>query len=247
MNKLQYFFRKIFLKRAIPFFVLSLWTIQFSTGAGIFPGVLPSNKFNRSVENFVGLYQQLNLDELGLSLPAYEFALKGFTRLCEQGRIHQQSIISIVDFSKPSTEKRLFILDLQNRKLLFNTLVAHGKNSGELFARYFSNEVSSLKSSMGFFETGATYIGKNGLSLILNGLEYGINNNAQQRAIVLHGAPYVSEETIRMQGRIGRSFGCPAVPLSVTPKIIESIKNGTCLFIYSPDQKYLSKSPVLNS
>ncbi len=193
------------------------------------------------------LYEALNLNSLGLSEQAYELAIKGFDNLKCEGKFNHQNIISIIDFTKPSAEKRLFIIDVENGKLLFNTYVAHGQNSGTLYAEKFSNKPSSFQSSLGFYETTETYIGKHGYSLQLNGLEKGINDKADSRAIVVHGASYVSEGIIRAQGYLGRSWGCPAVPEKLSKPIIDKIKNGTCMFIYGNDKNYFNRSAILNS
>jgi hypothetical protein len=188
-------------------------------------------------------YDSLHLSLAGLSHQAFEFAKKGLLKLVEEGRLLNDSIISIIDFSQPSNKKRLFILDLKNYKILFNTLVAHGRNTGREWASYFSNQGSSYMSSPGFYITKETYEGKNGYSLKLEGVERGINDNAYNRGIVVHGAGYVSYELAHAQGYIGRSQGCPAVPVNTSKPIINIIKNGTCLFIYHPS--YISKSEVL--
>jgi hypothetical protein len=192
------------------------------------------------------VYDSLHLDISGLSRQAYDLAEQGLEKLKLQGRVLNDSIISIIDFSQPSTEKRLYVLDLKNYRVLYNTLVAHGRNSGKKFAEYFSNQPSSFKSSLGFYITGETYRGNHGLSLKLEGLEKGINNNAGKRAVVMHGAEYVDESLIKTQGYIGRSLGCPAVSVEEHKQIISAIKEGTCLFIYSADKNYLSHSGVLN-
>jgi hypothetical protein len=193
------------------------------------------------------LYDSLQLDNLGLSSEAFNYAVKGFENLKKLGKIHNEKVLSIIDFTKPSSQKRLFILDVENFKILFNTYVAHGKNTGEAFANKFSNKPDSYQSSLGFYITEGTYNGKNGFSMQLEGMEYGINNKAQERAIVVHGAPYVSEGFIRARGYIGRSHGCPALPEKLNKPIIEKIKNGSCLFIYSNDKNYLQQSKLLNS
>jgi hypothetical protein len=192
------------------------------------------------------LYDSLRLESMGLKRQVFEYALKGFNFMRERGMLGDKEIISIVDFSKPSSVKRLFIIDLQNVKVLFKTYVAHGSKSGKEFANQFSNVLSSNKSSLGFYETLNTYVGGNGYSLRLQGMEQGINDNANKRSIVLHGAGYVDERLIHSQGYIGRSWGCPAVPQALHRSIIDKIKNGTCLFIFSPDSKYLSNSKILN-
>lgn len=193
------------------------------------------------------LYDSLHLNWLGLSREAYHYGLAGLDKLRRSGEILNDGILSIADFSCPSSKKRLFVIDLNHRKLLFNTYVAHGQGSGEVYARHFSNQPSSLKSSLGFYETAETYYGRHGYSLKLEGLENGINNKASERAIVLHAAPYVNESYIRHRGYPGRSLGCPAVPERWNRPIIEKIKNGTCLFIYGNDRRYINSSPVLNS
>jgi L,D-transpeptidase catalytic domain len=205
----------------------------------------------KSKNNFTELnsnkFAEWNLDKLGISFTVFNYAAKGLTYLTQHHQLLQQHLITIIDFSKPSTQKRLFIIDIDNGKILFNTLVAHGKNSGKLYATAFSNTESSLESSPGFYITQSTYQGKHGLSLKLQGVEKGINNNALQRAIVMHGADYVTENFIEQNGFLGRSHGCPAIPTNIAPNIINTIKNGSCLFIYAPTKKYLSTSAIINS
>ena len=190
------------------------------------------------------VYDSLHLSLKGLSQQAFDYAKKGLNTLIEEGKLLNDSIISIIDFSQPSNKKRLFIIDLKNYQVLFNTLVAHGRNTGREWATSFSNQNSSYKSSPGFYITKETYEGKNGFSLKLEGVENGINDNAYERGIVIHGASYVSNDFVDAQGWIGRSQGCPAVPEQVSIPIINTIKNGTCLFVYHPS--YISRSTVLN-
>ena len=192
------------------------------------------------------LYDSLRLNLMGLSHQAFEYAMQGFNYLSETGKIANEKIISIVDFSLPSSRKRLFVIDLEKAKLVFNTYVAHGANSGTATANRFSNTPESNMSSLGFYETQGTYMGSNGYSLKLEGLESGINDNANRRAIVIHGAPYVSESMARMQGYIGRSWGCPALPENLNKPIIDKIKNGSCLFIYSSNKHYLRHSKIIH-
>ncbi|WP_018626364.1 murein L,D-transpeptidase catalytic domain family protein [Niabella aurantiaca] len=179
------------------------------------------------------VYDSLHLDMKGLSEKAFAYALEGLEELKGEGRVLNDSIITIVDFDQPSVNKRMYILDLKNFKLLFNTWAAHGRRSGTLMATSFSNTLSSNKSSLGFYLTDEPYYGGNGYSLKLKGLEQGVNDRAMQRAIVLHGAPYVSQSSINELGYLGRSFGCPAVPVELSHSIIETIKEGSILFIYS--------------
>jgi hypothetical protein len=191
------------------------------------------------------IYDSLRLNLMGLSKQAFEYAMQGFGYLIKAGKITNDKIISIVDFSQPSSKKRLFVIDLDKHKVVYNTYVAHGVNSGKEYASEFSNQPESNKSSLGFYETAETYMGKNGYSLHLSGLEKGINDKAGSRSIVMHGAGYVSESLIEEQGYIGRSFGCPAVPEKLHKPIINKIKNGTCLFIYSPNKNYFIHSKIL--
>ena len=193
------------------------------------------------------LYDSLNLDLSGLSKEAFNYAVKGYELLKAKGKISNDDVLTIADFTKPSSKKRLFILDLKNCKVLFNTYVSHGQGSGAAMATQFSNIPESYQSSLGFYTTSTTYSGKNGFSLHLNGMEAGINDKALERAIVMHGAPYVSENFIHARGFLGRSWGCPAISEQLAKPIIEKIKNGSCLFIYSENNKYLHTSRIINS
>lgn len=166
---------------------------------------------------------------------ALELAFDNYFELQEKDLVKVDTILTIIDFSKPSTDKRLYILDLKNQQVIKNTWVAHGKRSGVDIAEDFSNNRHSNKSSLGVFITSETYMGKHGYSLRLDGMNEGLNDNARKRAIVIHGADYVSERFIKNYGRLGRSFGCPAVPLDESKEIINLIKEGSFLFIYHPD------------
>ena len=194
---------------------------------------------------FNALYSSLKLDSLQLSMEAFNYGLQGYRELMEKGEIKNDHIISIVDFSLPSTKKRLFVIDLDKGKLLFNTFVSHGRNSGTDMATRFSNDLNSFQSSLGFFVTGDTYKGEHGYSLRLDGKEEGINDQAYARSIVMHAADYVNEKVIKMKGYLGRSLGCPAVPPSLHKAIINTIKDGSCLFLYSPDKNYITRSKML--
>jgi len=180
------------------------------------------------------------------SVQVLETALAGYEILNQKQAIVRPGVITIIDFSLPSDKERLWVLDLASNKVLFHCLVSHGRNSGELMAEKFSNIPGSFASSPGFYATGDTYTGRNGLSLVLDGLEAGINDKARARAIVMHGADYVSPEYIKVNGRLGRSQGCPAVPEKLCGEIIESIKGGSCLFIYAPIPSYTSKSQIIS-
>ena len=179
-------------------------------------------------------------------LPLLQTALAGYEMLIEENSISRPEVITIIDFSLPSNKERLWVVDLIQGKVLFRCLVSHGRNSGELMAENFSNIPGSNTSSPGFYATGETYFGKHGLSLTLDGLESGINDKARERAIVIHGADYVSADFIRNHGRLGRSLGCPAVPVELCKEIIQTIKGGSCLFIYVPKTSYTSNSQIIS-
>jgi hypothetical protein len=198
-----------------------------------------------------GLIDKLFLSYAGSNteLPSFDLlrlALSGYDLLNQEKYIDRPEVITIIDFSLPSTNERLWVIDLYESKVLFHSLVSHGRNSGELMAENFSNTPGSFTSSPGFYTTGETYFGRHGLSLKLNGLEKGINDKARERAIVMHGADYVTPDFIRNHGRLGRSHGCPAVPTQLSSEIIETIKDGTCLFIYVPKESYTANSPIIN-
>lgn len=198
------------------------------------------NKTAVSSEDIMKKYQACDLDGK-MNDHVFKLAMTGLNYIVAPN----DSIISIVDFSLPSTEKRFYLIDLKKEKLLINTYVSHGVNTGGDMAVSFSNKNGSRKSSIGFYMTAETYEGKHGLSLRLDGLEHGFNSRARRRYIVLHSASYVSEEFIKENGRLGRSWGCPALPLEVTPAVIDIVKEGSVLFIYGQDQRYFSKSKFL--
>lgn len=174
------------------------------------------------------------IDSLKIPEPAFNLALNGYYDLKSKGTLKNDSLIVIVDFSKSSDHKRLYLLDIKNQDLVRNTYVAHGMQSGAETAESFSNRVLSYKSSLGLYVTAETYEGKHGYSLRLDGMSKELNDNARKRAIVIHGANYVSKDFIERNGRLGRSFGCPALPMNESSEIIDLIKNGTCLYIYHP-------------
>lgn len=171
--------------------------------------------------------------------------LLGYHRLLKEGRLTNNRFLTLIDFSISSKQRRLWVLDLEDMSVIHNSYVAHGKNTGEEYAKRFSNTPHSNMSSLGFYITGSTYQGKHGFSLLLEGVEPGINDNARKRAIVIHPAWYATQDFTLKYGRLGRSFGCPALPPSKSADIINSIKDRSCLFIYYPDQKYLSQSRYL--
>ncbi len=192
------------------------------------------------------IYRSMGLGNEGLSEAAFEYAWRGYHNLVKKGSIRKRSILSIADFSQSSSEKRMYVIDIRHRRLLYRTYVAHGQNSGAEYAEDFSNEPESFKSSLGFYVTKTTYFGKNGLSLRLDGVDNGYNDKAMKRNIVLHGCSYVGDEYLENFGATGTSLGCPALPAAVSSRIIHSVKGGSCFFIFHPTQDYLDHSSVIN-
>jgi len=207
-----------------------------------FAAISINNKQITEDENIHQLWIDCGLEKV-ISIDVFNDAILGYRQI---DNIKKENIITIIDFSKPSTEKRFFVIDLQNKKLLYRCFVAHGKNSGGNYAKSFSNQQSSLESCLGFFLTAETYNGNHGYSLKLDGLEKDINDNSRAREIVIHGADYVSQEFIDKYGRLGRSWGCPALPPEISKKVIDKISNGSCLFIYGDDKYYRENSKLIN-
>ena len=211
-----------------------------------------SNLPNKPIDNFkstataklpvsraITTYNELNINsDKTPSFESFSIALEGFYKLKEKGLV-TKDILTLIDFSKSSNTKRLWVINLATNEVLFNTLVAHGRNTGEEFANYFSNKAESYQSSLGFYATAEVYTGKHGLSLRLDGLQKGLNDKARERAVVVHGADYVSESFIKNHKRLGRSQGCPALPVEMNEKIINVIKEKSCLFIYHPSKSSL--------
>lgn len=193
------------------------------------------------------IYDLISLGEFGLERDVFFKAFKGYQYLQNRGILRRSNLITICDYSQSSNNKRLYVIDLANSRLLFNTFVSHGKNSGNEFATSFSNYDNSNKSSLGFMLTGDTYNGKAGFCMRLNGMEPGINDHVKSRGIVLHGSRFVNEDVMSARGTIGRSLGCPAVPFGIHFRIIDAIKGGSCFFINSPDLAYANTSRILNS
>ena len=176
----------------------------------------------------------------------YEIFAKAMTGR-ESWVFSKKHLLTIIDFSQPSYNKRLFVVDLRNERLLYRTYVAHGRETGLTYAREFSNTPDSHQSSLGFYRTAETYRGKHGYSLRLDGLESQINDLARQRAIVMHAADYARESFVQEYGRLGRSLGCPALPPELSQEIITRIKDGSCVFVYADDSEYLTSSQVFAS
>lgn len=190
------------------------------------------------------LYKELN--DTNLKFEAFDYALKGYLKLATKNELQNSDFLTIIDMSLSSNSNRFFIINIKDKKIIHQSRVAHGQNTGLEYAQKFSNTINSHQTSLGFYKTAETYQGKHGLSLRLDGLEFS-NNNARKRAIVIHAADYVSESFINSNGRLGRSYGCPSLPRKDYKKIIEKIKEGSALFIYYPNKTYLNKSSLANS
>ena len=187
-------------------------------------------------------YSALGAEQEGLRFETFAKAMTGYLNLRQDGKLAEgKQVLTVIDFDLPSTEKRLWVLDLAKNNILFHTLVAHGHNSGENEATNFSNTDQSNMSSLGFYATGSEYEGKHGHSLRLQGLDEGYNTNAAARSVVMHGADYVSEDFIKQNGRLGRSLGCPALPMDQYSQIIDAVNGGTCLFLNKSDAGYSSR------
>lgn len=223
---------------AILFMLVSFSTIKTSSSEpkNAKP-VVYAKTVETSVEAKIEMaYSNLHSNNFALpKLESFAAALKGYYLLKEKGLI-QKDILTLVDFSLSSNTKRLWVIDLISGDVLFHSLVAHGRNTGEEFASNFSNSAESYKSSLGFYATGEIYNGKHGMSLKLDGLEKGVNDNARARGVVMHAAEYVSNSFIKNNHRLGRSQGCPAVPVELSKEIISTIKNKSCFFIYHPSR-----------
>ncbi|MFP4060814.1 MAG: murein L,D-transpeptidase catalytic domain family protein [Bacteroidales bacterium] len=234
------------LGKQLPFwgFILALSFFPITQVKGSILSHGSSKGFEHEVNT---LYDELSIANND-SLPSFEvfsFALRGYQMLYSDSAGIEKNILTIIDFSKPSKEKRLWVIDIETGKVLFHDLVAHGQASGSQFATRFSNVPNTHMSSLGFYITGKTYQGKHGLSLYLDGVEEGFNHNARKRYIVMHGASYVCPAFVKKYGRLGRSFGCPAISKEISKDVINTIAGGSCLFIYYPDKTYLESSSYL--
>jgi hypothetical protein len=213
-----------------------------------FPSLLSNSSETSTVTHLVdSIYQKLNLDSAGLQHDVFFDAYKGYEYLLSKGMLQKTNLLTICDYSQSSHNKRLYVIDLAAEKILFNTYVSHGKNSGGEYATSFSNKINSEKSSLGFLVTSETYRGKAGYSMHFDGVEPGINDKVRQRSIVMHGSWYVNEKRADEGTLMGRSFGCPAVPYGEQFKIIDEIKGGSCFFIYNPDNLYAHISRIINA
>lgn len=244
----------------LPFLFL-VFLLSFTVKMSLIKSTFNTNEFAINVANPIDMVKNeadnikeesellyCEIQPEGFSLPELEIftkAFEGYTALEAQGKI-KNNILTIIDFSLSSTKDRMWVIDMVNKKVILQTLVSHGIKSGKEFAKSFSNQNESNKSSLGFYLTGETYIGKHGVSLKLDGLEFGLNDKARERAVVIHGAEYVSRKLANKQGYLGRSQGCPAVATAIAPKLIQTIKNKSVLFIYHPTRMYVNKSKLVS-
>lgn len=213
-----------------------------------FPSLLNNNANSPLLKRTSdSIYNLMSLQEFGLEREVFFNAYKGYIYLETRGLVKKKNLLTICDYSQSSNNKRLYVIDLFNSRLLFNTFVSHGKNSGNEFATSFSNYNNSNKSSQGFLITLNTYRGKAGFCMRFNGMETGINDKVKSRGIVLHGSQFVNENIMTERGLIGKSLGCPAVPFGMHTRIIDVIKGGSCFFINSSDDWYTHNSTILNS
>ena len=216
--------------------IVVLMALVILPGAGI-----QRESIEKRVHDFtVSFYQQIG--DADLDYNAFRIGLRGYMRLRKEGRLKKANLLTIIDYSKSSNSERFFLFDVDQKVLLHKSLVAHGKNTGQEYARCFSNVPETRKSSMGFHITAETYYGMHGLSMRMDGIEPRFNGNVRKRDIVMHSADYVSEKFIEEHNRLGRSWGCPALPVQHYVPVILKIKGGSCLFVYYPDEDYLSSS-----
>lgn len=243
MNAIKKYLRLSLL--SIPFFFLTIITQGIPLDRSNYNS--SSSADNEKIETICSSYfSRLTSESTKPDYEVFKKALTGFFNL-KAAKSIKNNILTIIDFSKSSKHERMWIIDMNKLKVLHSNLVAHGRNSGEEFATSFSNAPSSYQSSLGFYLTGDTYIGGHGLSLLLDGVEPGINDNARSREVVMHGADYVSEDFINRIGRLGRSFGCPSIPMKGHEEIVKLLSHRSCLYIYYPDNKYQSSSAMFTA
>lgn len=192
------------------------------------------------------LYKAIGLENYDLDFKVFRHGMIGFFSLRQEGRLNEKNLLSIIDFTKSSCDKRFYTIDLENKKVLFHSLVSHGRNTGQDKANAFSNKPESFQSSLGFYVTGEEYVGSKGYSMRLDGTEAGINDLMRERQVVMHDAEYVSEDWVKKYGRLGRSQGCPALPKEISKQVIDTIKHRTAIFAYYDDDKYIKASNYLD-
>jgi hypothetical protein len=224
-------------------FLIAPWT-----GTGSWTGNPDNERAPRGESLKIKQIQEkyLSIHDSAISADAFRYGMIGYEQLLSAGNVSNDSLLTLIDFSRPSAIERFFVINLNRNMVIYKSLVSHGRNSGELYASSFSNKIHSHQSALGFYITGEPYSGSQGYSLGLNGLDTGYNDLSRIRAIVIHGAGYATREYVHRYGRLGRSFGCPALPPSINKRVIDAIKGGSVVFGYFPDQTYLQNSVVLN-
>ncbi len=237
-------YRRLPILLTILYFIFPVYAWNTNTSTTNFFSYNKNNNHNSFSTFSVELYHKIN--DADLNFDAFKYGLKGYLKLQSENNLKNSDYLTIVDMSVSANTERLFIINMETQQLEHKSLVAHGRNSGLEYAKQFSNKMSSHQTSLGFYTTAETYIGENGFSLRLDGLEFS-NNQARKRAIVIHEADYASAEFIKKNGRLGRSYGCPSLPKKDYTTIINKIKNGSCLFIYAPETSYLTKSKLINA
>lgn len=225
--------------------IASLILISFTSIFAIDPK--SESEKSELLKNYIeSNYNLLKFDGKKPDLELYKRGLVGYLNLKKQNKLSDSKLLTLIDFRLSSNKKRMWVIDLKTNKVIHHSLVAHGRNTGNEYAKVFSNTPNSNTSSLGFYVTGETYHGKHGLSLRLDGMEKDFNNNARKRAVVMHSADYVDKSYTTAYGRIGRSFGCPSIPVKGHEDVIKKLANKSCLFIYYPDKEYLQKSTLID-
>ena len=237
-----------FLTSVMPLSVRAKTDGKKATGDKNFPSLL-NNSFDAPLLKVQSdsLYNLMGLGNYGLQREVFFKAYKGYNFLLNKGLVRKKNILTVCDYSQSSNNKRLYVIDLKETRMLFNTFVSHGKNSGGEFANTFSNLIESNKSSLGFMLTAETYNGKAGYSMRFDGMEAGINDKVRTRDIVLHGSYFVNAQMVETRGIIGNSLGCPAIPNDKRNQVIEAIKGGSCFYINHPDNWYNTTSSIINA
>lgn len=236
-------------KKRLTIFALVLSLLQvncINLGGRNYMTPSPSNNNPDTESYFTWFYETLGSETPKPEYEVFKKALTGFFNLKAGSKI-KNNLLTIIDFSLSSNRERMWIVDMNKLKVVNYSLVAHGRNSGDEFPQYFSNKPSSNQSSLGFFLTDDIYYGRHGMSLYLDGIEPEVNDKARERAIVMHGASYVSRDFIRTYGRLGRSYGCPSIPIENHEEVISLLSGRSCIYIYYPDVKYLDNSPLLTT
>lgn len=240
------FFTYLIIFKTFVFLILFTLSNSLLSGSSDLQKSLADTPKDLLYQHFDDLYASINGAEK-IPFDLFERGMIGYYQLNYSNRISgDYKILALVDFRSSSTEKRLWVIDLSSKQVLFNTFVSHGKNTGLEYANVFSNQRYSNSSSLGFYKMSETYYGRHGLSLKLDGLEAGFNDNARARGVVMHGAKYVSTDFVAEHGRLGRSFGCPAIPMECYQQVIALTEGSGVLFMYYPDEDYEAQTLLKN-